>query len=197
MEAVELLWSPQSALGESQSDRDSVLACERHPEEEDFPAEPRCCLSWQMNNLSDTRRYKSCLDPSHTLVPIIPCAGGRHLQVPQVIPGPSRSPQVPRHCQLQLQARSTWPSWACFVPATLTSVPAHHQQLSETTAFPQIKPTSQERSRDPNYCPFLRPDPSLLLGRPIPSSWEKQTHLLLLLAHPHLPPERSLGSIIF
>lgn len=153
-----------------------------------------------MNNLSDPGRYKPCLDPSHTLVPMAPCAGGRHLQVSQVPPGPSRSLQVPRNCQLQLQARSTWPSWVCFVPATLTSVPAHHQQPqpSETTAFPQIKPTSQERnSRDPNSCPFLRPDPSLLLGGPIPSSWQKQTHLLLLFAHPHLPPERNFGSIIF
>lgn len=72
----------------------------------------------------------------------------RSLQTPQVPPGPSRSPrspkslQVPRHCQLQLLARSAWPhpwpSWACSVPATLTSDPAHQQraQSSETPTFP-------------------------------------------------------------
>lgn len=139
MEAVELLWSPQSALGESQSDRDSVLACERHPEEEDFPAEPRCCLSWQMDNLSDTRRYKSCLDPSHTLVPIIPCAGGRHLQVPQVIPGPQALPAAAPGTFYMAQLGLFRASHSDFSPCSSPAAFRDNSFSSNQTHFPGKK----------------------------------------------------------
>lgn len=87
-------WQGQDPVG-SQGDRDNPSAHEKHPEEEYFPAEPRCCQSWQMNNLSDPGRYKPSLDPSGTLVPITLCTGGRISQVHQVPPGPSSSPRSP------------------------------------------------------------------------------------------------------
>lgn len=127
--------SPQSVLAGSQGDRGNALTHKKHPEEEYFPAEPHCCQSWQMNNLSDPGRHKPSLDPSPTLVSMDPCAGGGISQVPPGPPGPQALPAEASgmFCMAQIPE----PSWACFMPATLTSVPAHHQQAQplETTTF--------------------------------------------------------------